>query len=105
MFKYLALPILPDATFVIFLLSWLVTRQIGFFAVWLSVLIRAPRVLPWEWNPAAGLYVNGWSIRVFQALLASLLVMSCIWFFMACKVAYLVICGFPAEDTRSDDEW
>ncbi|KAJ9105260.1 hypothetical protein QFC21_001627 [Naganishia friedmannii] len=71
MFKYLALPILPDATFVIFLLSWLVTRQIGFFAVWLSVVIRAPYVLPWGWNPAAGQYVNWWSLGTFQEIQAS----------------------------------
>ncbi|KAJ9108130.1 hypothetical protein QFC19_002597 [Naganishia cerealis] len=104
MFRYLALPILPDATFVVFLLSWLVTRQVGFFIVFLSCVLRAPHRLPWGWNPSQELYVNHWILGLFQGLLAALLVMSCIWFYMACKVAYLVICGFPAEDTRSDDE-
>jgi acyl-CoA-dependent ceramide synthase len=105
MFRYFRLPAATvDATFVIFLLSWLVTRQIGFFAVFLSCLFRAPWDLPWGWVPSEGRYVNYYTTTTFQALLAALLVMSCIWFYMACNVAYRVLRGLGAEDSRSDDE-
>jgi hypothetical protein len=58
MFRYLGLPSLTDATFVMFLLSWLVTRQIGFFGVFLSVVFKAPKHLHWVWDPSQGLYVS-----------------------------------------------
>lgn len=104
MFRYLGLPSLTDATFVMFLLSWLVTRQIGFFGIFLSVVFKAPKHLHWVWDPSEGLYVSDNLHLGFQALLAALLVMSCIWFYMACNVAYRVVRGLGAEDTRSDDE-
>ncbi len=40
----------------------------------------------------------------FAALLAAIQAMSCMWFYLAIKVAYKVVNGQPAEDTRSDDE-
>lgn len=105
MFRYFRLPAATvDATFVIFLLSWLVTRQIGFFAIFLSCLLRGPWDLPWGWVPSEGRYANYYTITTFQALLAALFVMSCIWFYMACNVAYRVLRGLGAEDSRSDDE-
>ncbi|KAI5453838.1 Sphingosine N-acyltransferase lag1 [Naganishia albida] len=105
MFRYFRLPAATvDATFVIFLLSWLVTRQIGFFAIFLSCLLRGPWDLPWGWIPSEGRYVNYYTTTTFQALLAALLVMSCIWFYMACNVAYRVLRGLGAADSRSDDE-
>lgn len=104
MFRYLDLPSLTDATFVFFLLSWLVTRQIAFFGLFLSVVFKAPKRMQWIWDPSRGLYVSENVHLAFQALLAALLVMSCIWFYMACNVAYRVVRGLGAEDSRSDDE-
>jgi acyl-CoA-dependent ceramide synthase len=61
-------------------------------------------MLPWEWAPQKGIYVNTWVVGGFPALLVVLVVMNCIWFGMACNVAWRVVMGLGAEDTRSDDE-
>jgi acyl-CoA-dependent ceramide synthase len=104
MFRYLSLPNLTDATFVFFLLSWFLTRHVGFIAVLLSVMTHAHYRLPIEWAPEKGKFVTHNSLNVFAILLGAIQIMSCIWFYMACKVAYRVVMGQGAEDVRSDDE-
>jgi very-long-chain ceramide synthase len=104
MFKYMNVPVMPDITFLVFLVSWLITRQILFPRIVWSVTFDMPVYLPLDWNPAIDHFVtrNGWifftvSLWILQALL-------CIWFYMACKVLYNVIRGKAVEDSRSDDE-
>jgi acyl-CoA-dependent ceramide synthase len=104
LFRYLRFPTLTDLTFVVFLISWLITRQIGFSLVTLSCIFRARYILPRGWHPDKGQYANAWVINGFPALLVVLLIMNCIWFWMACNVAWRVVMGLGAEDTRSDDE-
>lgn len=103
MFGYLGLARLTDATFVFFLVSWLLTRHIGYNAVLWSVVYRLPE-LPYAWGPAQGVYNTQRVVWTFAALLAAIQAMSCMWFYLAIKVAYKVVNGQPAEDTRSDDE-
>ena len=104
MFKYMDVPLMPDITFLIFLVSWLITRQIIFPMIAWSVTFDMPVYLPLDWNPAVDHLVTrrGWvffavSLWMLQGLL-------CIWFYMACKVLYNVIRGKAVEDSRSDDE-
>lgn len=104
MFRYLSLPTLTDATFVLFLLSWLITRQVGFLLVFLSVCFKSTDHMPLVWAPEHEFYLSSRIVAGFGTLLGGLQVMNAIWFYMACKVAYRVVRGLGAEDTRSDDE-
>ena len=104
MFRYLSLPFLCDATFTWFLLSWLVTRNALFMLVCKSTYIDLPRLLPFAWDPAQGYYLTRGVQLGFSALLASLQCLQVIWFGMICRVAWRVISGQGAEDTRSDEE-
>ncbi|CAG8698814.1 651_t:CDS:2, partial [Acaulospora colombiana] len=40
----------------------------------------------------------------FNAFLAALQVLMCIWFFSILRVAWSVVRGKPAEDVRSDED-
>lgn len=104
MFRYLSLPTLTDTTFVLFLIAWFFTRQIGCFLVFLSVTFRTLQIVPHGWVPEEGNYVTTRGIRMFSILLGGLQIMNGVWFYMACNVAYRVVKGLGAEDTRSDDE-
>jgi very-long-chain ceramide synthase len=58
MFRYLALSKLCDATFVWFLLSWLVTRHGLFLVVIKSVYTDLPKYTNLEWAPERGRYIS-----------------------------------------------
>jgi len=104
MFKYLDLPMLADITFVFFLVSWFITRQVIFVKLVWSVTFEMPVALPLDWNPAEDRLVTrrGWIF--FFSSLWILVVLLCLWFYLGCKVAYNVISGKGANDSRSDDE-
>ncbi|KAF9520410.1 hypothetical protein BS47DRAFT_1336072 [Hydnum rufescens UP504] len=106
MLKYMNIPVLPDITFLIFTVSWFITRQILFFRLVWSVTFDMPVYLSLEWNPAIDHLVTrkGWIL--FAVALWSVQVLLTIWFYMACKVLYDVFRGKAAvvEDWRSDDE-
>ncbi|KAI5124990.1 hypothetical protein M0805_007415 [Coniferiporia weirii] len=104
MFRYLSLPKLCDATFTWFLISWFITRHVLFILVIKSAYIDAPRLLPLIWAPEQGQYLTREALLGFIALLVSLQFIQMIWFGMICRVAWRVISGQGAEDTRSDDE-
>ena len=100
----MSVPVLPDLTFIVFLVSWLVTRQILFLFVLLSVYYDAGRIIPNVWDPSSGAYITRESLRFYWITLGALLVLMCLWFYMIARVAYDVVKGNPAEDVRSDDE-
>lgn len=104
MFRYLSLTSLCDATFVVFLVSWLFTRQVGLVFVLQTIYRHSPKFIHDEWNPAKGHYYNSLIINLFLALLSLLLCLTTVWFYMACMVAVRVVRGLGAEDSRSDDE-
>lgn len=104
LFRYLRRPVLTDATFVVFLVSWLITRQLGFFLVTLSAWFKTSTHIAGRWDPSRGVYGATPLVWGFRTLLVVLLVMNCIWFGMACGVAWRVVRGLGAEDSRSDDE-
>ncbi|KAG8743622.1 sphingosine N-acyltransferase lag1 [Ceratobasidium sp. 414] len=105
MLLYLRLPsILPDTVFGLFVVSWLVTRQGAFTLVVWSVIKETPIYLPNDFRPMDGQF---WSVPTywgFVIFLVGLLGILWVWFWMICRVAYGVIVGKPAEDTRSDEE-
>jgi len=103
MFRYLSLTTLCDATFVVFLVSWLVTRQIGLVFV-IQTIYRYSHMIPKGWNPEEGQFYTERTIHIFLVDLSLLLCLTTVWFYMACMVAVRVLRGLGAEDSRSDDE-
>ena len=103
MFRYLSLFTLCDATFVVFLVGWLISRQIGLLLVILST-INSPNYVPLIWDPPTGRYLTQNTLMAFIVMLTILWCMASVWFYMACRVAVRVVRGLGAEDSRSDDE-
>lgn len=104
MFRYLSLSTLCDLTFVVFLISWFITRQVGLFLVIRTSYLDAPRFIPFEWAPKQGLFLTYRVYIGFVAMLSILWILATAWFYMACNVAIRVVRGMGAEDSRSDDE-
>ena len=104
MFRYLSLTTLCDATFVIFLVSWLFTRQCGLVFVLQSIYRGSPKHLEFGYNPSQGYYYDENILLCFGGMLVILLCLTTVWFYMACMVAVRVLRGLGAEDSRSDDE-
>ncbi|WVR05031.1 hypothetical protein IAU60_002043 [Kwoniella sp. DSM 27419] len=104
MIRYLGFTTLCDLTFVIFLVSWLLTREIGLLLVIRSSLVEAPKYIEFKWLPSAGRYLTYGTYLGFTGMLSVLWVLATVWFYMACMVAVRVVRGLGAEDSRSDDE-
>jgi len=104
MLKYLKVPVAPDVTFVTFMISWVLTRHLGFILVLRSLWFDVPRLRPNAFDPSKVDYVTPAQYYGFSGLLACLQVIMLSWFMAIMRVAVSVIRGKPAEDTRSDDE-
>ncbi|OXG32937.1 acyl-CoA-dependent ceramide synthase [Cryptococcus neoformans Ze90-1] len=104
MFRYLSLSTLCDLTFVVFLISWFITREAGLFLVIRSTYVDAPKFIPFEWAPEQGRFLTYRVYLGFVAMLSILWILATAWFYMACNVAIRVVRGMGAEDSRSDDE-
>ncbi|KAF8320924.1 longevity-assurance protein [Clavulina sp. PMI_390] len=104
MVKYMRIPVLPDVFFVIFLVSWFITRQVLLLKIILSVTLDMPRQLDLIWKPEEQRYVTYGSYLFFTISLWILYALLCVWFGLGCKVAWNVIRGQGASEVRSDDE-
>lgn len=104
MLKYLEFPVAPDVTFVTFMISWLLTRHLGYIWILKSVWFDLPRLRPDVLNPYKGDPRSPTHFYMFSALLFSLQVIMVSWFTAIINIALAVVRGKPAEDTRSDDE-
>ncbi|KIR37523.1 acyl-CoA-dependent ceramide synthase [Cryptococcus deuterogattii 99/473] len=104
MFRYLSLSTLCDLTFVVFLISWFITRQVGLFLVIRTSYLDAPKFIPFEWAPEQGRFLTYRVYIGFVAMLSILWILATAWFYMACNVAIRVVRGMGAEDSRSDED-
>nr|XP_018264029.1 acyl-CoA-dependent ceramide synthase [Kwoniella dejecticola CBS 10117]OBR86187.1 acyl-CoA-dependent ceramide synthase [Kwoniella dejecticola CBS 10117] len=104
MLRYLSYTTSCDLTFVIFLISWLFSREIGLFLVIKTSYQDAPKHIKFNWSPSTGHYLTYNTYIGFIGLVTLLWVLASIWFYMAIKVAVKVVKGQGAEDSRSDDE-
>lgn len=119
-----------DIAFGVFVLSWFIARHIFYLAVCWSIYDHVPVEMPYGcYNAVTGAKTSNDGGNVvlsnvlhaytgsgadvcfnqkihygFLGLLLALQVITIIWFGMICRVAYGVIMGKPADDTRSDDE-
>lgn len=104
MLRYLGLSNLCDLTFVVFLVGWLLTRQVGLFLVIRSIIFDLPQYIPYRWDPSEGFL---WTRKIHYTFIGAMSVLLCLatmWFYLACMVAIRVVRGMGAEDSRSDDE-
>ncbi|BGP29876.1 Sphingosine N-acyltransferase lag1 [Rhodotorula toruloides] len=104
LFKYTGNHKASDATFAIFLISWIVTRHIIFGRIIWSVVVEAQTVLDYDWRSEDGYYFSRNTQRCFTALLLALQLLICLWLAMILRVLWNMFLGASAEDTRSDDE-
>jgi very-long-chain ceramide synthase len=128
--KYLKFGLACDIAFGIFMLSWLVLRHGCYNVVWYSIYkhipqeikygcyfgsdqdLKGPIPTPADWNHLIQPFTNPvglvcWNNNIkwlFLSMLAALQVILLLWFVMIIRVAYKVITGQGADDSRSDDE-
>ncbi|KAK0529797.1 Sphingosine N-acyltransferase lag1 [Tilletia horrida] len=102
MLRYAGFQTVCDIFFGLFLVTWLMFRHILFNVVLHSAIVDV--LMNPKADPKTGGYstpVVTWTLIVMLAILQCILL---IWFVMIVKVAYRVITGSGAADTRSDDE-
>ncbi|KAM5540340.1 hypothetical protein V8D89_005798 [Ganoderma adspersum] len=103
MLRYLGMSTLCDLAFVVFMLSWFFTRHVLFMLV-IKATWEAWYVIPRVWDPSRGHFLTTEIYYAFFCMLVALQVIQLVWFTQICRVAYRVVAGEGAEDTRSDDE-
>lgn len=125
--RYLGYQKLCDFAFGVFLVTWVVSRHIVYIAILKSVHYDAAALVPFscfsvetkeplppndKWILSAHSLgsqpdrtcFSANLLRAFYWLLVLLQVITLVWLYMIGKVAYKVVTGTGAEDTRSDDE-
>ncbi|EMD40841.1 hypothetical protein CERSUDRAFT_131154 [Gelatoporia subvermispora B] len=103
MLRYLSFTTLCDATFVWFMISWLVTRH-ALFIVAIKSTFDARNIVPPLWDDERGHCTTREVWFGFFLMLVALQFIQLMWFWMICHVAWRVVSGEGAEDERSDDE-
>ena len=129
MLRYVGCQTACDIAFGLFLVTWFVTRHVFYLTVCWSVYVDLPVMTNGCYSSASGEKLSDdggnqigrhllqsfrdpggvvcWNDRIgwsFLGLLLALQVILLIWFGMIWRVAYKVIRGCPADDSRSDDE-
>lgn len=128
--KYLKFQLPCDACFGIFMVTWLIARHICYMAVCWSIYAHIPQEIqygcytgsvtdlkgpyptPNDWGHLIEPFQDPvglvcWNNNIKWTFLGMLLALQCIllgWFAMIIRVAYKVLTGQGAEDTRSEDE-
>lgn len=128
--KYLQFQLLCDIAFGVFIVVWFITRHIFYPIVCWSIYkhipeeisygcysgsdsnLHGPQPVPNDWDHLTQPFRDPeglvcWNNNIKWAFLGMLLALHCLvlmWFAQIVRVAYKVLSGQPAEDTRSDDE-
>lgn len=104
MLRYLSYQVACDAIFVWWMLSWFVTRHVLFCKVIASTYRDIPTQVEFGWWPERGYWLTKEVHMVLVALLVILEMIQSIWSYLIIGVAYRVLKGEGADDSRSDDE-
>ena len=128
--KYLKWDKTCDVTFGVFMVTWLAARHVLYMAVCWSIYAHIPQEIQYGCYRGGDLDLEGpfpvpndfdhltqpfrdpvglvcWNDGIKWVFLGLLLALQCVmllWFCLILKVAYRVISGERADDTRSDDE-
>lgn len=106
--KYLGFSTACDATFGVFIISWIVLRHGLYNYITWSAAYEGPKLIIQQCYYDS----NGEIVRCFTpavhwtliSMLCILQVLALIWLYMIIRVVMKVLKGGSAEDTRSDDE-
>ncbi|KAM0756321.1 longevity assurance proteins LAG1/LAC1 [Meredithblackwellia eburnea MCA 4105] len=102
LFVYTKKTRMADATFVVFMLSWILTRLVIFGRIIWAIVFELGPLLPYGWRPRDGYFFN-FQVHVgFTVLLLALQALLVIWTAMIFKVAYNTLMGKGANDSRSE---
>ncbi|KAI9780545.1 MAG: sphingosine N-acyltransferase lag1 [Geoglossum umbratile] len=131
MLKYFHFNTACDVAFGVFLVTWFGARHVLYMMLLYSVFVHLPETIPFGCysgpngkgpDPSMPAPASLWKFLApfmdsegpvcwtegvhgaFKSLLVALQVITCVWFVMIMKVAWRVIKGGAAEDSRSDDE-
>lgn len=130
MLKYMNFQMACDIAFGVFLVVWFIARQVLYLLVCYSVYVHIPLEIKYGCYSGSASNLQGpisppdlfghllqpftdpeglvcWDNRIGWAFLSVLMALQAIlliWFGMILRVAYKVIRGGEAEDSRSDDE-
>lgn len=128
--KYLRFQTACDVAFGLFMVAWFITRHVLYMLVCWSIYKHIPEEiqygcytgstqtlqgpfatpndwehLTWPFRDPVGMVCWNNNIKWgFLGMLLALQVILCMWFVMIVRVAYKVITGQGADDSRSDDE-
>ncbi|KAI0306887.1 longevity assurance proteins LAG1/LAC1 [Multifurca ochricompacta] len=104
MLRYLSYQTACDVTFVWWMLSWFVTRHVLFCKIIASAHWDVRDQLEFGWWPERRYWLTRDVLNIFVSLLVILEIIQSIWSYLIFCVAYRVLKGEGAEDSRSDDE-
>ncbi|CAJ0766783.1 15954_t:CDS:1, partial [Entrophospora sp. SA101] len=105
--KYLAAPnIITDSMFGFFMITWAYTRHYLYgYITWATYQESCqPEYNACIWDPLNGYWLTWWSKYIILLGLVLLQILMIYWFNLILKVAWRVIKGKNAEDSRSDVE-
>lgn len=100
LFKYTNRPQAADATFAVFLVTWIATRHVVFGRIMWSVYFESGRYLPWDWRPRDGYFHSYEMVTIFAVLLTALQVLLCIWTTMSEWLITVCCTGFREAEQR-----
>ncbi|WFD41861.1 sphingosine N-acyltransferase [Malassezia psittaci] len=106
MLKYMGWQKTCDAMFGAFMITWTLTRHVGYCFVWISCIYDAPRLIAYR-SPIdlkSGYLFNATIYGAFVVLLGVLQCILLVWFSMILKVTYRVLTQAGAIDSRSDED-
>lgn len=130
MLKYMRYQVACDIAFVVFMVTWFVTRHVLYLLVCHSIYADIPKEITYGCYYGSNGHLRGpieppdsfahltqpfrdpeglvcWNNGIkwaFLGMLLSLQVIMLLWFGMILRVAWKVVKGGEAEDSRSDDE-
>ncbi|KAA1066802.1 sphingosine N-acyltransferase lag1 [Puccinia graminis f. sp. tritici] len=104
MLNYLKVGIVGDASFLVFVFSWIYTRHYVLLRIIFAIYKDLPQDIEFTWNPSKGQIASRSLWIAFLSLLSALEILLMIWLFMILKVLWKVVRGHAPEDTRSDTE-
>ncbi|WAQ86929.1 hypothetical protein PtA15_7A658 [Puccinia triticina] len=104
MLNYLKVGPIGDASFLVFVFSWIYTRHYVLLRIIFAIWKDLPEDIEFIWNPSEGQIASQSLWIAFLGLLSALEILLMIWLFMILKVLWKVARGHAPEDTRSDSE-
>ncbi|CAG8730563.1 3727_t:CDS:2, partial [Racocetra persica] len=105
--KYMAFPnYVTNTMFIIFMIVWVYSRHYLYWLVTYS--LWADSCLPENneciWDPLNGYWLTPWSKYIVLLGMTLLQILMIYWFTLILRIAWKVVNGNNAEDTRSDSE-